>query len=224
MEKKRTKRASGDALFVKRVFLTAKKIVSLLLVFLLLAPLWPTSIAFAAGTPSILSVQGRLADASGNLLGGTGTTYYFQFSIWDNATVGSGSRLWPVASPATTTTVVQSGVFNVNIGDTANGYPDVLDYDFSSNTNIYLQIEVSSDNNSSQTLTPRLRIASNAFAQLSAAVSGSTTPSSFGTTTPITNSIVTIEATSSIAIPLSIRANTSQSANLFQIQNGVGSA
>ncbi|MDO8521304.1 MAG: hypothetical protein Q7S52_04265, partial [bacterium] len=204
--------------------MSAKKFVSALLMCVMLLPFWPPSIAFAAGAPSIVSYQGRLADASGNLLGGTGTTFYFKFSIWDNGTVGAGSRLWPRAESATTTAVVRDGVFNVNIGDTANGYPEALDYDFSTNANIFLQVEVSSDNISSQTVSPRLRIASNAFAQLAGAVSGSSTPSSFGTTTPITNSVVTIEATSSQSIPLSIRARATQTANLFQIQNELGSA
>src|SRR3989338_1828217 len=220
----KARRDGRSPLFCSRVFLVTKKFVSALLPAAMLLPLWPASVAFAAGTPSVVSYQGRLADASGNLLGGTGTTFYFKFSIWDNATVGAGSRLWPIAAPGTTTAVVREGVFNVNIGDTGSGYPDVLDYDFSTNANIYLQVEVSSDNVLSQTLTPRLRIASNAFAQLAGAVSGSTTPSSFGTTSPLARSVVTIEATSSQSIPLSLRARATQAANLFQIQDALGSA
>ncbi|MBI1957540.1 MAG: hypothetical protein HYS44_03775, partial [Candidatus Niyogibacteria bacterium] len=173
----------------------------------------------AAGVPTIISYQGRLADADGDLLGGAGTTFYFTFSIWDNATVGSGSRVWPVSTPGTTTATVRQGVFNVNIGDVANSYPDLLDYDFSRNSDVYLQVTVSSDNDASQTLTPRQRISAAAFARIASAVSGSTTPSSFGTTTPIVNSIVTIEATSTNAIPLSIRAAAGQVGTVFQIQN-----
>ncbi len=89
--------------------------------------------AFAAGTPTIVSYQGRLADASGNLLGGaSGTTYYFKFSIWNVATGGSSgtNRLWPISDPSSVSLTVRQGVFNANIGDTANGYPDTLDYDF----------------------------------------------------------------------------------------------
>ncbi|MDP3935370.1 MAG: hypothetical protein Q8Q46_04105, partial [Candidatus Giovannonibacteria bacterium] len=178
----------------------------------------------ASGTPSIISYQGRLADSSGNLLptSGTSATYYFKFSIWDNATVGSGSKLWPLAVPATTTATVRQGVFNVNIGDVANSYPDLLNFDFNTASDIYLQVEVSADNNSSQTLSPRQRISASAFSRLASAVSGSTTPSSFGTTTPIGNSVVTIEATSTNAILLSLRAALTQVANLFQIQDSNG--
>ena len=97
--------------------------------------LFPPVPAFAvSGAPKILSYQGRLMDSSGNLLGGSsGTTYYFKFSIWDNATVGSGNQLWPSSGPTSFAATVTSGVFNVNIGDTANGYPDLLDYNFNTN-------------------------------------------------------------------------------------------
>ncbi|MCI0566317.1 hypothetical protein L0Y46_03935, partial [bacterium] len=77
--------------------------------------------ARAAGTPSIISYQGRLSDSDGDLLGGTGTAYYFKFSIWDNATVGSGTRVWPSSAPSSISLIVRHGVFNANIGDTANG-------------------------------------------------------------------------------------------------------
>jgi len=111
-----------------------RKIIAGLFIFAQL--LLPLAVSAASGTPTILSYQGRLTDENGNLLGGTGTTYYFKFSIWDNATVGSGSRLWPSSAPATTTATVRQGVFNVDIGDTAGGYPDTLDYNFNTNKNI----------------------------------------------------------------------------------------
>lgn len=181
------------------------------------------SLAEAAEVPSIISYQGRLADSSGNLLGGSGTTYYFKFSIWNNASVGLGSRLWPVIAPSSYSTNVRQGVFTVNLGDTASGFPHALDYDFASAGDVYLQVEASSDNSTFQTLSPRQRISASPFARLSSAVSGSTTPSSFGTTTPFGTSIVSIEATSSNSVPISVRAKTGQTANLFQIQNPAGS-
>ena len=201
-----------------------RKVFSLLLTIVIsVTSLFPSGFILAAqGTPKIISYQGRLYDSSGNLLGGSGTTYYFKFSIWNNPTVGSGTRLWPIGTPSTTTSIVREGVFNVNLGDTANGYPDALNYDFNTNSDIYLQVEVSSNNISSETLSPRQRISSASFAQLAGAVSGTSTPSSFGTTSPITNTQVTIEATSTNSVPLLIRASLGQSVNLLNIQNNSG--
>jgi len=179
----------------------------------------------AAGTPSIFSYQGRLTNSGGNLLGGSGSTYYFKFSIWDDPTAPSGgSQLWPTSTPGIATTTVRQGVFNVNIGDTANGYPDSLDYNFNTNKNIYLQVQVSSTSNSVdfETISPRQRISSTIFAQMAGAVSG-IGQSSFGTTTPFDSSIVSIESTSTQSTGLSIRGILGQLANLFQIQDSIGS-
>ena len=141
------------------------------------------AVAAAAGVPTIISYQGRLTDSSGSLLGGSGTSYYFKFSLWDSATVGSGNRLWPSATPTSFQTTVKQGVFTVNIGDTANSYPDALTYNFSSST-VYLQVEVSSSGSSFETLSPRQQVASSAFAQVAGGISG-TTQSSLGTTAPV---------------------------------------
>jgi len=194
-----------------------QKVILAVIILLLSATL-----AHAAGVPTIISYQGRLTDSSNNLLGGSGTTFYFKFSIWDNATVGSGARQWPTALPGTVTTTVRDGIFNVDIGDTAGSYPDVLDYDFNTLQDIFLQVEVSSDNVTFQTLAPRQRIAASAFSELAGAVSGASRPSSFGTTTPLGDSVVTIEATSTIAVPLSIRSSLGQIANILQVQNSLG--
>ena len=177
---------------------------------------------FAAATPAILSYQGRLADSASNLLGGAGTTYYFKFSIWNNPTVGSGSKLWPASSPSSVPLTVRQGVFNANIGDTAAGYPDVLDYNFAGATDIYLQVEVSSDNVTFQTLAPRQRVGASPFAQVAGSVSGSSNGSYFGTTSPVGNSVVSIESTSTQGSALSIRSVLGQLARIFQIQNSAG--
>lgn len=144
----------------------------------------------ATGVPNIISYQGRLRDASGTLLGSaSGTNYYFKFSIYDNATVGSGTKLWPSSAPSLTTSTVTSGIFTVKIGDTTNGYPDALDYNFQDNKDVYLQIEVSSDGTTFETLSPRQRIASAGFAINAGTVQGFTpsqTPS--GSAIPVLNS------------------------------------
>lgn len=190
-----------------------RTIINLLVFAQLLFLLSPAAFA-DSGAPTILSYQGRLANSNGDLLGGSGTAYYFKFSIWDDSVISSGSRLWPSSAPTATTTTVRQGVFNVNI--------DVLNYNFNTNKNIYLQIEASSNNINFETLSPRQRISSTAFAQISGAVSG-IGQSSFGTTTPFANSILSVEATSTLAIPLFIKAALGQIANLFQIQNSSGS-
>ncbi len=174
----------------------------------------PLHVSAASGVPAIISYQGRLLNASGNLLGGSsGTTYYFKFSIWNVATGGTAgvNRLWP-ASPASVSATVREGVFNVDI--------DVSTYNFNTNSAIYLQIEVS-DGGSFEPLSPRQQIAAVPFAQIAGAVNG-TGQSSMGTTTPIINSVVSIEATSTQSVGLSIRGILSQLANLFQIQNSTG--
>ncbi|MEK7117069.1 MAG: hypothetical protein AAB837_02810 [Patescibacteria group bacterium] len=173
--------------------------------------------AYAAGVPAVIGYQGRLANAAGNLLGDSGTTYYFKFSIWDVATGGdtATNRLWPSSDPSAVSAVVRQGVFNVNI--------DVSSYNFNTDEEIYLQVEVSlTSDGIFQTLSPRQRISATPFARMASFVSGSTTPSSFGTTTPFGTSLVSIEATSTQSTGLTIRGFASQLANLFQIQNSAG--
>src|SRR3989338_4451486 len=182
----------------------------------------PSSAYALQGTPQIIAYKGRLTDPSGPLLGGSGTTYYFKFSIWTTSAISSGSRLWPVAAPTSVGLTVTNGVFNVNMGDTAGGFPHVLDLDFNQNRDLYLQVEVSSNNSSFETPSPRQRLTSAPFSLLSSAVSGTTTPSSFGTTSPLTNTALFIEATTTTAIPLTIRASSGQAVNLFNIQNAAG--
>jgi len=197
------------------------KIIKVSFVVVLLLFLSPNFVLAAGGTPTIFSYQGRLTNASGDLLGGSGTSYNFKFSIWNNPTVGSGSKLWPTADPSVNPLTVRQGVFNVNIGDTANGYLDALDYNFAANKDIYLQVEVF-NGTAYETLTPRQRISSTIFAQVAGSVNG-LGPSSFGIITPFGSSVVSIEATSTQSTGLSIRGVVSQIANLFQIQDSTGS-
>jgi hypothetical protein len=145
-----------------------------------------TLVHATAGVPDIISYQGRLTDQNGILLGGTGTTYHFKFSIWDAATVGSGTRLWPASAPTATSLTVTDGVFDVNIGDTSAGYPDALTYDFQSNDTVYLQVEVSPDGSTYETLGPRSRITSSSTA-INAKTLGGLPSSYFLDATNLTN-------------------------------------
>ncbi|MEN9921490.1 MAG: hypothetical protein RLZZ517_468, partial [Candidatus Parcubacteria bacterium] len=190
-----------------------KYILATLLIFLFLGvPVF----SFAAGTPSHLSYTGLLTDTGGNPLGGGGTPYYFKFSLWDDPTPGQGNKVWPTAAPQPTTLTVKQGSFSVLIGDTSNGYPDTLDYDFNSNNPVYLQVEVSSDNNTFETLAPRSQLSSTAFSQIASRVSG-TQDSSFGTTTSFANTLVSMLSTAVNKAVLTIKGAAGQVANLFNI-------
>ncbi|MEZ4156375.1 MAG: hypothetical protein R3B52_00145 [Candidatus Paceibacterota bacterium] len=90
--------------------------------------LFIAELALAQGVPYVINYQGRLNDSSGDALGGSGTDYYFRFSIYDDATPGSGTKLWPAGAPSATTVSVTNGLFSVNIGDDT----EALDYDFNS--------------------------------------------------------------------------------------------
>lgn len=170
--------------------------------------------AYAAGVPLIIGYQGRLTNTTGDLLTGT---YYFKFSIWDDPTSNpsTGNKLWPTGDPGTVTKTVSSGIFNVNI--------DTSSYNFNTNKDIYLQVEVSSSGlaGTFEALSPRQRISSVPFAQVSGAVSG-TGQSSFGTTAPFGTSVVSIQATSTQSTGLSIQGVLNQLANLFQIKDSTG--
>ena len=82
---------------------------------------------------------------------------------------------------------------------------------------------INSDNSSFETLTPRQRINASAFAFVANALVATSTQSRLGTTSPIGTSLLTLEATTTSVIPLSIRAALSQIADLFQIQDNAGS-
>jgi len=193
------------------VFLTA---------FLALSFIFVNKLSAAGGVPKIISYQGRLTNASGSLLGGTGTNYNFRFSLW-TATSG-GTQLWPSGTSCTHTLVVKEGVFNAGVGDTSE-CADILDYDFSSRDAVYLQVEVYNSSTSLwEELSPRQRINSSVFALVADTLISTSTQFRIGTTSPIGTSLLTIEATSSAVVPLSLRAATGQAADIFQVQNASG--
>jgi len=116
----------------------------------------------ASSIPRIVSYQGRLYDKDGNLLGESGTIYYFRFSVWN--TSAAGAKLWPEETPSIVPLNVEWGVFNAQIGDTSLGF-DPLTLNFTENS-YYLQIEVASraDFSDGETLSPRQRIVSSGYA------------------------------------------------------------
>ncbi|MDO8496258.1 MAG: hypothetical protein Q7S43_03250, partial [bacterium] len=147
----------GKSILKLRGLYILRTFVVVLLCFGLLGIYLPGSAQ--AAVPQILSFQGRLTDASGNLLGGSGTNHYFKFDIY---TVSSGgSSAWSSGASVITIKVTQ-GVFNTLLGDTSAGY-SALSLDFDSRT-YYLEVQVSDDNVDFETLTPRQRIVSSGFA------------------------------------------------------------
>ncbi|MFH1582934.1 MAG: hypothetical protein ABIB72_01285, partial [Candidatus Falkowbacteria bacterium] len=189
----------------------------------------------APGVPNILNHQGRLLDLSGNLLGGSsGTDYCFSFSIYDDATVGApDNKLWPSGDPKTMIVNVKNGIFNAGIGDTAatcvGGTCDSLDFNFQDNDTVYLNVKVAAQvvlgscaGVSLENLSPRQQIVSSGYAINASTVLGSG-QSAIGTTTPASSTVLTVEATSTAAVPMAIRGFFNQVADLFRIITSTGS-
>ncbi len=159
--------------------------------------------AEAAINPQI-NYQGKLTNASNATV--SDGSYSIVFSLYTVAS--GGSAIWTETQSPTVT----NGLFSVMLGTTTS----LSSVDF--NQTLYLGVNVAADGE----MTPRKVIGTVPAAFVASYVSGSTTPSSFGTTTPIANVQVTIEATTTTAIPLAIRGATSQTANLLEVQNAAG--
>ena len=185
------------------------------ILFIFIASIFmPLLASAAAGVPKVLNHQGRLLDASGNLLGGAGTNFCFKFAIYDDATVGGAdNQLWPSGATSTMTVNVKNGVFNVGIGDASAG-GDTLDYNFQDNDTIYLGVDVATKVGGTcaggdevfERLTPRQRIDSSGFA-INASTVGGFTPSqtATGNQIPVLSSSVLSVPTASTTL-----ATTSQ--------------
>ncbi|MCU0660665.1 MAG: hypothetical protein MUD00_03600 [Candidatus Pacebacteria bacterium] len=180
-------------------------------------------VAAAPGVPLLLHHQGRLLDASGNLLGGSsGTNYCFRFSLYDDAIVGGpDTRLWPSVTPSTMTVEVTSGILSVNIGDIAAG-GNLLDIDFNATDELYLNVEVADSIAGScagvsvfETLGPRYRVTASGYAINSKTVGGFTpSQTATGNEVPVLTSGTLILGSASAGL-------RSQGTNALILQSGV---
>lgn len=159
-------------LTAQRKKITAKLLATFFVVLLMSQGMIVQNASAVAGVSSKLSYQGRLTDASGSPLSGT---YCVRFSVWDVATGGTvnPNQLWPAAfaTPTSNSVVVTNGVFNVGIGDV-----NTLDFDFSSNNTVYLNVEVNSTvttcGGTWEALTPRQRVDATAYARVAYSLYG----------------------------------------------------
>ena len=154
-------------MFKRKVVLFATLCFGFIFIF---SPFVTYYVQAAPGVPKILSLQGRLMDSSGNLRGGNGTNYCFRFSLYSDAVVGGpDTKLWPAGTPSTMTLSVKQGVFDASIGDTTAG-GDELTYDFQTSDTVYINTEVATQVSGScsgvsfETLGPRQRVLSSAYA------------------------------------------------------------
>lgn len=148
----------------------------------------------AVGVPKILSYQGSLLNSSGDLLGGSGTTYCFRFSLY-NASSG-GAQVWPAATASIMSATVANGVFDIGVGDTSAG-GDALTYDFQDSDTVYLNVQVATlvdptctgGSEVFETLSPRERVVASGYAINSYSVDGFTAAANAsGTEIPVISS------------------------------------
>lgn len=133
--------------------------------------IWPEKGSAVAGVSQMIAYEGYLTDTNGDPLGGAGTPYCFRFSIYDNPTVGAGSKLWPAGTPATTKATTTDGVYSALIGQA-----DALTYNFYDNDTVYLNVEVNTTTDtcagSWENLSPRQPIAASGYSLASESVYG----------------------------------------------------
>jgi len=160
-------------------FLNFKRIKTFNFIFIaivLFSILSPTSaIAYTTGVPSIINFQGRLMDPSGNLLGGSGTSYCFRFSIYDSAdNTGTNVKLWPSGTPTNNTLTVRQGVFDAQVGtaDSLSGYNFQQDNTIYMNVDVAAQVGGTCSGVNYDTLYPRPQIVAAAFAITAGTVTG----------------------------------------------------
>lgn len=130
-----------------------------------------------AGVPRTMTYQGKLTDTQGNALTGT---YDFIFKVYDAAL--SGNTLWTEAQTGIT---VSGGMYNVMLGGNAP-----LSLAFDADYWLEIQVKPSLSSSSYETLLPRIKLVSSAYAMRSEYANTASSLSS-ASWTELTNGSVT---------------------------------
>ena len=147
------------------------------------------------------------------MVGVVSGTFDMVFKVYDAST--GGNLLWTGTYTAANgnAVTVSDGVFSVLLG---SGTGNAFTVDFNQDE-LYFGVTVGTDSE----MTPRLRMGAAAQAFTADSVFG-TGQSAIGTTTPYVSTVLTIEATSTSAVPLAIRGYLNQVADLFRIITDTG--
>ena len=189
-----------------------KKKIAIFILAIFVTTMFPVEFALAAtGINNQIPYQGVLQDSNGaNVSDGS---YDMVFRIYDAST--NGTVLWTgtYTSGNGNAVSVSNGLFRVLLG---SGTGNEITLDFNDNT-YWLGVTVGSDSE----MTPRQRIGATAQAITAEHVFGAG-QSSIGTTTPFSLAGLTVEATTTSAIPLVVRGFASQVADLFRVITDTG--
>jgi hypothetical protein len=198
--------------------------ITALLVVSLLAPNFLFSIPVAhAQVPQFINYQSRLRDSSGTAITATTT---IRFAIYNDSSSGV-----PTSTPSSSGPLLWSELYDQDSGDcayidpdtdgyfsaqlgTCTSFPSYLDFDTDT---LYVGATVESDIEAS----PRAQLGTAPYAFTAGQVTG-TEQSSIGTTTPVENAVLTIEATSTSAVAAVIKGFAGQIADLFRIVTAAG--
>lgn len=176
-----------------------------------------------AQVPQFINYQSRLRDSSGTAITATTT---IRFAIYNDASSGVPTSTPSSAGPLLWTEIYDQssgscayidpdtdGYFTVQLG-TCTVFPDYLDFDTDT---LYVGATIESDIEAS----PRAQLGTAPFAFTSGQVTG-VEQSSIGTTTPVGDAVLTVEATSTSAIAAVIRGFAGQIADLFRVVTSAG--
>ncbi|MEI6297122.1 MAG: hypothetical protein WCO84_05815, partial [bacterium] len=163
-----------------------------------------------------INYQGKLKSVS------TGSpvsndNYNVEFNLY--TTVSGGTPVWTEVRTASNKIPLKDGLFSVLLG----GVSSLNNVDF--NQDLYLGVKIGGTGSSptwDTEMSPRKKFGAVPASFVSRKVSG-TEQSSVGTTTPVSNTSLTVEPVSTNSIALAIRGFAGQVADLFRVISSTGS-